>query len=131
MPIHRQDHLLLCVDDEKVALSGWCLYLQGRGYKVVSAASGEEGLQIFAVQPVNAVILDYAMPEVDGNSVAAVMKRLKPEVPILLFTGVADVPEELRDHIDAHMEKGCVPKDLLQRIDDLLGIEVLASESAA
>lgn len=131
MPKHRQDHLLLCVDDEKVALSGWCLYLQGRGYKVVSAASGEEGLHVFAVQPVSAVILDYAMPEVDGSSVAAIMKRLKPEVPILLFTGVAEVPEELREHIDAHMEKGCAPKDLVQRVDELLGVEGLASEFAA
>lgn len=131
MPKHRPDHLLLCVDDEKVALSGWCLYLQGHGYKVMSAASGEDGLQIFATQPVSAVILDFAMPDVDGSSVAALMKRLKPDVPILLFTGVSEVPPAMCEHITAYMEKGCAPKDLLLKIDDLLGIEYMASESAA
>lgn len=130
MTNRRQDYLLLCVDDDKVALSGWCLYLQGRGYKVMSASDGEDGLQIFATQPVAAVILDYAMPEVDGSSVAAIMKRMKPEVPILLFSGVSEVPPELREHIAAHMEKGCPPKELLQRIDEILGAETVA-ESAA
>ena len=127
----REQKLLLCVDDDRVALSGWCLYLQSHGYKVVSSPSGEEGLQVFATQPVDAVILDYRMPEVDGRSITALMKRVKPEIPILLFTGASEVPAAMCEHIQAYMEKGCPPRNLLLRVDQMLGLESSASGNAA
>lgn len=124
--MRREQTTLLCVDDDKAALSGWCLYLRNHGYKVMSADNGEEGLQIFATQPIDAVILDYRMPEVDGCSVSALMKRVKHEVPILLFTGASEVPAAMCESIDAYMEKGCQPRELLQRIDTLLRIDSAA-----
>lgn len=113
---------LLCVDDNQVALSGWSLYLQMRGYTVLSAANADEGLQLFATQPISAVILDYAMPEQNGKAVAALMKRVKPDVPILLFTGAAEVPADIAASIDAFMVKGGPPADLLEKIDVLCQI---------
>lgn len=68
---------LLCIDDHKPTLAGWCLYLQGAGYLVETAHGPQEGLQLFATQPIDLVLLDYAMPEVDGGEVAATMKRIK------------------------------------------------------
>ena len=118
----RQEKTLLCIDDEQVALSGWCLYLQGKGYKVVGASSAEEGLQMFAVQPIDAVILDYSMPELNGSAVSEVMKRIKPNVPIILFTGSVGVPDDIRRTIDAQVLKGGEPAELLGKIDDVLGI---------
>jgi CheY-like chemotaxis protein len=117
MDLRRQHKTLLCVDDNQVALSGWALYLQMHGYSVVSSSSAEEGLQVFATQAISAVILDYAMPEQNGSSVAALMKRLKPDIPIVLFTGVREVPAEVLTSIDAFMIKGRPPAELLKRID--------------
>jgi len=118
----RKDKMLLCIDDEQVALSGWCLYLQSKGYTVMGAASPEEGLQIFGVNPVDAVVLDYSMPELNGSTVSALMKQIKPNVPIILFTGSPGVPDSIHKTVDHHVLKGGEPSELLAKIDGILGI---------
>jgi CheY-like chemotaxis protein len=120
----RKNHTVLCVDDNAVAVSGWSLYLQQKGYAVLSARAAEEGLQVFATQPVSAVILDYAMPELDGTAVATLMKRMKPQVPIILFTGVSDLPADVLATVDGFMVKGKPPSEMLEMLDRVLGIEV-------
>src|SRR5215469_11880709 len=102
----RSKKTVLLVDDEQNALSGWSLYLQGCGYKVVNARTSQEGLEFFATKTfVDAVVLDYRMPEMDGDEVAAYMKRMKPEVVILMFSG--DVAASTKGHrcIDAFIVK--------------------------
>ncbi len=118
----RKDHTILCIDDNQVAVSGWSLYLQQHGYAVLSASASEEGLQLFATRSVSAVILDYKMPELDGTAVSAMMKRMKPEVPIILFTGVSELPAEVLAAVDGFMLKGKAPREMLQIIDRLLRI---------
>jgi CheY-like chemotaxis protein len=110
---------LLCIDDHEVSLAGWCLYLQNAGYSVETAHSAQEGLELFATRPVDLVLLDYAMPEMNGSEVAAAMKRIKPDVRIVLFSG-ASVPEHLLAHIDAFIVKGQPPTIVLNQIKQLL-----------
>ena len=111
---------LLCIDDHKPSLAGWCLYLQGAGYSVETAHGAQEGLQLFATQPIDLVLLDYAMPEADGGEVAATMKRIKPQVRIVMFSGISEVPPEARAHVDAFLQKGQPPSVVLQKIEELL-----------
>ena len=118
----RKEKTILCIDDEQVALSGWCLYLQSKGYTVVGASSPEEGLQVFGVQPIDVVVLDYSMPELNGSTVASLMKQIKPHVPIILFTGSSTVPERVRKNIDHHILKGGEPSELLSKVDVVLGV---------
>ena len=111
---------LLCIDDHTPSLAGWCLYLQGAGYYVETARGGLEGLQLFATHAIDLVLLDYAMPEVNGGEVAATMKQIKPQVRIVMFSGVSEVPENARVHVDAFLPKGQPPSVVLQTIDQLL-----------
>jgi len=111
---------ILCVDDYETSLGGWCLYLQNAGYSVTTARTAQEGLERFAVSPVDLVLLDYAMPDSNGDDVAATMKRIKPDVRILMFSGVAHVPEKARLHVDAFLQKGLSPNIVLDKIRELL-----------
>jgi len=122
---------LLCIDDHQTALSGWCLFLQGMGYKVLSAADSEEGLQLFATNPVDAVILDYAMPEMDGAETASAMKRIKPDVPVILFSGYSRLPQEASAHVDAFVTKGEPPQVLVQTLEALLDAQKKGDGAAA
>ena len=68
--------LILSVDDEPSILLTREKLLEAAGYKVLSAAEGEAALNLFATNPVHLVLLDFAMPGMDGGAVAKELKRL-------------------------------------------------------
>jgi CheY-like chemotaxis protein len=111
---------ILCIDDYETSLAGWCLYLQNAGYSVTTAPTAQEGLERFAVSSVDLVLLDYGMPDSNGGYVAAAMKRIKPDVRIVMFSGVPNVPETARLHVDAFLQKGQSPTVVLDKIQELL-----------
>ena len=82
---------LLVVDDMedmRLALED-CLRLGG--YDVVSAASGEEALELLRSQRFDLLLTDQAMPGLSGIELAEVTARIHPDVPIVLLTGHTDV----------------------------------------
>lgn len=82
---------LLVVDDMeamRLALED-CLRLHG--YDVVSAASGEEALELLRSQRFDLLLTDQAMPGLSGIELAEVTARILPDVPIVLLTGHTDV----------------------------------------
>jgi ABC-type uncharacterized transport system involved in gliding motility auxiliary subunit len=56
----------------------------------------------------------------NGDDVAATMKRIKPDVRILMFSGVSNLPENARLHVDAFLQKGQSPTVVLNKIEQLL-----------
>lgn len=112
-------HLVLCVDDELVGLKVRKILLERAGYTVLTAPNGAEGLEIFAEQPVEAVILDYSMPGMHGGEVATRMRQAKPEVPILLLSAYIGLPAEILSLVDLYMTKGEGAPILLNKLDSL------------
>lgn len=115
----RADKTILCIDDHPNALAGWGLYLHGAGYRVLTTTEAREGLELFATGAVDAVLLDYSMPQMDGAEVARSMKRMKPRVPILLFSGHV-LPNTALELVDAVLFKGEPPQNVLSKLDELL-----------
>lgn len=111
---------VLCIDDYETAAAGWCLYLQNAGYAVQTAYTSEEGLQLFATTTIDLVLLDYAMPEMNGGELAETMKRMKPAVPIVMLSGMSEIPEADRARVDAFLVKGAHPSVVLEKIGQLL-----------
>jgi CheY-like chemotaxis protein len=112
--------MILCVDDEPTGLLVRQMLLESHGYAVLTATSGAEGLKLFAAHPVCAVVLDYAMPDMDGGQVAAELKRMKPEVKILLLSAYVDLPPEALAFVDARAVKGTSPVVFLDTLKQLL-----------
>ena len=88
-----------------------------------TARTPQEGLELFATHPIDLVLLDYAMPGMNGKEVAAMMKRIKPEVRTVMFSGVS-LSEAERAYADAFVEKGQHPVVLVHKIEELLREEV-------
>ncbi len=82
-------------------------------------SNAPEALERFAVTPVDLVLLDYVMPDVNGGHVAAMMKRIKPDVRILMFSGVEHVPGSAQVHVNAFLQKGQMPSIVLDKIREL------------
>ena len=111
--------LVLCIDDAEVALRIRKLLLTGAGYRVLTAASAEEGLASFKANPVELVIADHFLSGRSGAEIAAEMKQLKPEVPILIVSAAAEAPPGL-EYSDGFLSKGEGPDALLDAIAGLL-----------
>ena len=117
-----ESHLVLCVDDELIGLQVRKILLERSGYRVLTAQDGLEGLEVFAKEPVEAVVLDYSMPGMDGGEVAARMRQIKPQVPILLLSAYVGLPPDVISLVDLYMTKGEGPNLLLKKLGDLLQI---------
>ena len=111
---------ILCIDDEPKGLAVRKMLLESQGYEVLTATSAREGLALFAHHRVAAVVLDYAMPEMNGGEVAAYIKRLDPAVKILLFSAYVNIPEEELQWVDAYAIKGEHPKNFFAAVQQLL-----------
>jgi CheY-like chemotaxis protein len=113
---------ILCIDDELIGLTGLQELLELKGYDVLLAATGRQGLELFASHPVDGVILDYVMPGMNGDAVAARMKQMKSHVPILLLSGEDSLSEAELKSVDGFLCKGEPPTQLLSMLDHLLRV---------
>ena len=112
---------VLCIDDDIEALDLRRRVLEQVGYRVLSAHSATQALEIFRSGSIDAVILDYWLPGTNGIKVATEFKSLKPHVPIVMLSGSETILDEVVGRVDRWLVKGNIePKDLLSTLDDLL-----------
>jgi two-component system response regulator VicR len=106
-------------DDLQLLLSNT---LESRGYDVVTASSGPEGLRLFHQEQPDLVLLDVRMPEMDGWEVLERLRQLST-VPILMLTAIHGVPSRVRglSHgADDYLVKPFHQDELAARIEALL-----------
>lgn len=111
---------LLLIDDREDELGLRQSVLEHFGYGVLAAGTGQEGLELLASHAVDEVLLDYQMPEMNGEMVATEMRRTKPGVPILMLSGCVSVPKSVRKLVDGFIAKGVSLEFLLREIERLL-----------
>lgn len=111
---------ILCVDDNEQLLSIRKVILETRGYRVVTANSARQALEIFKAGQIDLVLTDLVMPEVDGTELIDKIKAISPNTPAILFSGKIRIFE--RDtRADVFLPKGMyAPAELLERIRLLL-----------
>ena len=112
----RPKKTILCVDDNEQALAVRKFMLETRGYRVLTALSGYDALEIFRIGGIDLVLSDLVMPQMDGNEMIRRMKELSPEVPAILVSGTVKAFERA-NRADAFLPKGaCTPAEVLERI---------------
>ncbi len=112
---------ILCIDDDDGMPGYQKALLERRGYKVLTAASARQGLRIAAACAIAAVIVDYHMPEMNGHEVATEIKRLTPQVPIIMLSSDEEIPEHGLKMVDAFVSKNDAPSRLLPAITRICG----------
>ncbi|NNC15912.1 sigma-54-dependent Fis family transcriptional regulator, partial [Corallococcus exiguus] len=78
---------VLIVDDEKNILLTLSQSLQLAGYRTELASSGQVALDVVSARPVDAVLMDVKMPDMDGLTVLAKLTALKPDLPVIMMSG--------------------------------------------
>ena len=78
---------ILVVDDEKIILELTSMILRNKGYRVLTAESGQEGLEVAARETPALVLLDYMMPVMDGMTELRHLQDRFPETYVIMLTG--------------------------------------------
>lgn len=119
---------ILYIDDDCDRLVLLRSVLQMKGYEVLTAEQGRRGLELFLSEPIDLVILDFHMPGMNGDAVAGKMRKLRPAIPILIFSGSLTLPDKIIATVDGFISTSEEPEVLLERIGSLLGLpQALAS----
>ncbi|MEO7086854.1 MAG: response regulator [Gemmatimonadaceae bacterium] len=89
----RRGHgMVLLVDDEAAVRATIRMILAKNGYSIIEASNGKEALEVYQERRdgIDLVLSDLRMPEMDGRSLAAALRDIEPDLPILLMSGYDD-----------------------------------------
>jgi CheY-like chemotaxis protein len=109
---------ILCIDDDDAILRYEKALLERSGYAVLTAASAQQGLRLVTMCKCDAVLLDYEMPEMNGHEVAFEIKRVRPDLMVILLSGT-EVPMQALALVDAFVPKLEASRELLPMIAEL------------
>jgi PAS domain S-box-containing protein len=89
-------HSVLIVDDDQAVLYALSQMLRRHDFRCLLASSGSEAIRTVKSNSVDLVLLDLAMPELDGMETLAELKGIDPEMPVIMITGRGDIAAAVR-----------------------------------
>ena len=126
---------VLVVDDEKNIQVTLSRALSMAGHNVEVAGGGREALEKIAALPVDVVVMDVRMPDLDGLSVLEKARQTRPDLPVVIMSGHGSL-EIVRNAFKLgafdYLEKPITEKDkLLIAVKNALAMQTLRAENAA
>jgi CheY-like chemotaxis protein len=112
--------VILCIDDEDLGLEIRKMVLEREGFSVLTARDGLTGISVFDSEHVDAVVLDYAMPGMDGGQVAAILRQRRADIPILMLSAYVALPDEVMRVVSISATKGDGAFTLVDKLKGLL-----------
>jgi DNA-binding response OmpR family regulator len=92
---------LLCIHRDPAQLR----VLEENGYQLLTAANGSEGLRLFGSRPVDGIVLEHELGLLDGTVVAAEIKKIKPQLPIVMLVDNLELPDGTLKFVDAFVTR--------------------------
>jgi PAS domain S-box-containing protein len=111
--------VVLCIDDEPAGLQFRKMVLEREGYSVVTATTAPQALEFFKAAHFDLVITDHLLGRTTATAMIAEMKRLDLRIPIIVLSGIAEIPEHI-EHVDAFISKADGPAVLLAKVEELV-----------
>jgi two-component system response regulator CpxR len=112
----RPKKIILCVDDNEQDLSVLAFMLSTNGYRVLSAANGQEAIDKFAENAVDLVLADFGMPQMNGSQLIERLKRIAQHVPMILLGDPQRMGGDMHAADALLTKKNCTSVELLDRV---------------
>ena len=117
---------ILVVEDEEMVRRLVCQILKNKGYRVLEARNGEEGLQVCRQQsaPIHILVTDVVMPEMNGRELANRVASIRPAMKVLFMSGYAEdavVSDGVLDPGLNFIQKPFAPEALAWKVREVLG----------
>jgi CheY-like chemotaxis protein len=94
---------VLCVENHSEYMDALKYMLERTGYDVTPATTGGQAVHLLTTLHVDGVLLEYDLPDATGSAIRAEMKRIKPDVPVLLFAGIGSQTPFLLRFVDSYL----------------------------
>ncbi|MGD0017145.1 MAG: sigma-54 dependent transcriptional regulator [Verrucomicrobiia bacterium] len=123
---------VLVVDDERNMLATMESILKSDGYVPLLAHSGKAALEQLATHPVQVIVSDARMPEMDGFKLLAEVRQRYPQIPFIMVTGYATpklAVQAIKNGAVDYLSKPFDPEELLHVIDNAVCRELLQEEN--
>ena len=111
--------IILCVDDEEVALFLRKAVLEKFGFRVTAVTSAKRALEVLKTTRVDLVLSDLLMPDVPGSELAKAVKENYPGLPVVIVSGVNEIPPDA-GYADLFVSKLEGPVALCERLRNIL-----------
>jgi DNA-binding response OmpR family regulator len=114
---------ILTIEDDAAIRRGIVDALRFAGYAALEAGRGDQGLEMALSQPCDLVLLDLVLPGRDGLELLGELRRLRPQVPIIILTARGDESDRVRGlhgGADDYVVKPFSVKELLARVEAVL-----------
>ncbi|WP_426439943.1 ATP-binding protein [Bradyrhizobium genosp. P] len=122
--------VILFVDDDPLIATSTTEMLEDLGHRVIGASSGLHALDILrSDQPLDLMMTDHVMPGMTGIELAAASRQVRPQLPVLLATGYAELPDGSQIDLP-RLAKPYHQDQLRERLEQLLGGAATASTNA-
>ena len=108
------------VDDNPKSRRLLTSVMKSCGFEVITAGDPIEALSRIGKNSFDLFLLDYQMPHLTGSQLAFKLKRTKPDVPVVLISGLAALPPFELLSVDAHLGRGTTLDELLDTMRDLI-----------
>lgn len=112
---------ILIIEDEKSVSEILTAYLEKDGYRVYSTENGLDGIELFRKEKIDLVILDLMLPDIDGEEVCKILRRIS-DVYIFMLTAkvtLSDRIEGFNIGADEYLTKPLSPRELTARVNAL------------
>ncbi|MCW4048443.1 MAG: response regulator [Candidatus Bathyarchaeota archaeon] len=113
---------VLLIDDDRDIMFSFKSILESEGYLVYTASDADEALDIVEDEEVNYAIMDFVLPNVRGDQLARLLKRINEKINIIFVTGYFDVLDAVK-HLDFSvcdvLMKPIDPGRLVKKLDKL------------
>jgi len=125
--------VILVVDDDELAIKAVVQLLTRRGFTMLSATSGREGLDVLARNPVDVLVLDVLMPEMTGLEFCHLLRsdgRFN-ELPVILLTGCDDIETRaagMKLGVSDFLCKPFAHHELIEKINNQLNVRRISAD---
>lgn len=118
--IKRRGKTVLCIGNDPVNLNLRCSLLKEHGWNLLSSGNGHEGVIRFAQEVVDAVVVDLNNDGAESALIVSELKRLRPEIPVILLTTAGSPAEEATQQADVVIAKSQEASRLVDALKALL-----------
>jgi len=112
----RPKKIILCVDDNEQELSVTSFMLSTNGYRVLSATTAAQAIELFSEYSVDLVLADHSLPQISGAQLVDRLKQIHGHVPMILLGDPQRMAGEMHIADALLAKKTLTAQDLLERI---------------